>query len=314
MTRSLALARRSVRLLVAALLAAPTAMAHPAAETREVPRRSGLPPPEPVQPPPEKVRFIADPLLDGAVLSLTLGTGALSEAILATGEIKPQAPGDPAKLLSLDRAAVDQTPVPMWGTVSAIGLFSSLAFAAIDPVLSGFRDGTETAIVDAIIYAETVSITWTTTNLAKIAFRRPRPSAYREAQRLRDAGVPEAEIPGRITDTNSALSFFSGHGSTTAAVAATASYLAFARAPGTPRPWITLGVGTVVTTVTCVGRVRAGDHFPTDVIAGAMAGFGIGILVAHSHRAEAPTQRPIWIGAAPIDDGGIITVSTTAPL
>ena len=101
---------------------------------------------------------------------------------------------------------------------------------------------------------------------------------------------------------------------TTAAVAATASYLAFARAPGTPRPWITMGVGAAVTTVTCVGRVRSGEHFPTDVIAGAMAGFGIGILVPHSHRAEAPTQRPIWIGAAPIDDGGIITVSGTEPL
>jgi membrane-associated phospholipid phosphatase len=168
--------------------------------------------------------------------------------------------------------------------------------------------------VDAVIYAETVSITWTTTNLAKIAFRRPRPSAYREAQSLRDAGVPEAEIPTRITDTNSALSFFSGHGSATAAVAATASYLAFARAPGTPRPWITLGVGAAVTTLTCFGRVRSGEHFPTDVIAGAMAGFGIGILVAHSHRAEAPTQRPIWIGAAPVDDGGILTVSVLAPL
>ncbi len=321
MMRSLAWARSSVTLLASAaslsflaasLLAAQTAKGDPPsleAQNREIPRRSGLPAPEPVEPPPKQVRFIADPLLDGAVLSLTLGTGALSEAILATGEIKPQPPGDPAKLLSFDRATVDQPPVAMWGTVSAIGLFSALGFAAVDPVLSGFRDGTETAIVDAVIYAETVSVTWTTTNLAKIAFRRPRPSAYREAQRLREAGVPETEIPSRITDTSSALSFFSGHGSTTAGIAATASYLAFARAPGTPRPWITLGVGAVVTTVTCVGRVQSGEHFPTDVIAGAMAGFGIGILVAHSHRAEAPLQRPIWIGAAPIDDGGIVTVS-----
>jgi membrane-associated phospholipid phosphatase len=320
MTRLSGWVRSSLRLrssagglLFASLFAAQTARANPASlptvQQREVPRRVGLPAPEPVQPPPEHVHFIADPLSDGAVLSLTLGTGALSEAILATGEIKPQAPGDPAKLLVFDRAAVDQTPAGTWGTVSAIGLFSAFGFAALDPILSGFRDGTETAIVDAVIYAETVSITWTTTNLAKIAFRRPRPSAYREARRLREAGVPETEIASRITDTNSALSFFSGHGSTTAGVAATASYLAFARAPGTPRPWITLGVGALVTTVTCVGRVRSGEHFPTDVIAGAMAGFGIGILVAHSHRAEAPTQRPIWIGAAPVADGGIVTVS-----
>jgi len=259
--------------------------------------------------PPERVRFIADPLSDGAVLSLALGTGALSEAILATGEIKPQAPGDPSKLLSFDRAAIDQTPVPMWRTVSAIAMFSAIGFAVADPILSGFRDGAEAGILDAVIYAETVSITWTTTNLAKIAFRRPRPSAYREARKLRDAGVSEAEISSRITDTNSALSFFSGHGSTTAAVAATAGYLAFARAPGTARPWITLGLGALVTTVTCVGRVKSGEHFPTDVIAGAMAGFGVGILVPHSHRAEPAVRRPIWIGGAPVDDGGLVTVS-----
>jgi membrane-associated phospholipid phosphatase len=289
--------------------ATPTAAEDAAARKREETRKSGLPAPAPVLPPPERVRFIADPLSDGAVLSVALGIGALSEAILNTGEIKPQVPGDASKLLPLDRGAVDHAPVAAWATVSSIGLVTALGFAAVDPVASGFRDGAEAGIVDAFIYGETLSITWSTTNLTKIAFRRPRPSAYRKAQPLRDAGATEVEIAEQFTDTNSAMSFFSGHASITAAVTATASYLAFTRAPKTPRPWVTLGVGTLVTALTCVGRVQAGEHFPTDVIAGAMVGFGIGILVPHLHRAEPVLRRPVWIGAAPVDGGGVLTAS-----
>lgn len=280
-----------------------------AARRRELARRSGLPPPKPVLPPPERTRFIADPLSDGALLSLGLGVGALSEAILFTGELTPQAPGDPSKLLSIDRGAVDQASDSGWVTVGSVGLLSAFGFAAVDPVLSGFRSGSEAGIVDAFMYGETLSITWATTNILKIAFRRPRPSAYREARALREGGVPQGEIADRITDTNSALSFVSGHASVTAGVAATASYLAFSRAPGTPRPWITMGAGGVVTALTSLARVRSGDHFPTDVIAGSMVGFGIGILVPHAHRAESATRRPVWIGAAPADDGGFVTVS-----
>jgi membrane-associated phospholipid phosphatase len=279
-----------------------------AVRKREQTQGSGLPPPEPVLPSPERVRFIADPVSDGAVLSLALGTGALSEAILSTGEITPQLPEDRSVLLSIDRNAVDQKPIAAWGTVSNVGLLSAIGFAAADPVLSGFRDGSEAGIVDAFIYGETLAITWSITNLTKISFRRPRPSAYRDAQQLRDTGR-EAEIPDFFTDTNSALSFFSGHASITAAVSATATYLAFSRAPGTPRPWITLGAGGLLTALTCVGRVQSGEHFPTDVIAGAMAGIGIGILVPHVHRAEPATRRPVWIGAAPVPDGALVTAS-----
>jgi hypothetical protein len=38
-------------------------------------------------------------------------------------------------------------------------------------------------------------------------------------------------------------------------------------------------------------RVRAGEHFPTDVIAGSIAGAGIGLVVPHLHRTEDIKQR-----------------------
>jgi undecaprenyl-diphosphatase len=242
---------------------------------------------------------------DGAILSLAIGVGAISGAVLGTGEIVPQQPQSVDRLLGIDRGAVTATPSRTWDKISDLGPISAFSFATIDSVLSGFRHGPDAAVTDAFIYAESIAVTWGLTNLAKIAFRRPRPSAYREQQDLYDQYGKEAAP--NITDTNSALSFYSGHTAFAATVGATATYLAFARAPHTPRPWITLGVSAAVTTLTAVGRVRSGEHFPTDVIAGAMVGAGIGILVPHLHRSDDTKQRPVWIGAAPGPGGGSIS-------
>ena len=92
-------------------------------------------------------------------------------------------------------------------------------------------------------------------------------------------------------------------------MAATATYLAFSRSPRTARPWLTLGVGALAAALVDVGRVRAGAHYPTDVIAGTTAGIGIGVLVPHLHRAEDVTRRPVWIGTQPVSGGSSLTLS-----
>jgi undecaprenyl-diphosphatase len=267
-----------------------------------------IPTPRPLETPPEELSFVADPVADGAVLSFAVSSAALSEAILNTGEITPQQPQDPSRLFVLDRPVIDMKPVPAWGTVSSVGLFSAVGFAVVDPIATGFRRNAEAAIVDAVIYGETLTLTWAMTNLSKIAFRRPRPTTYRAQQRYRNLYGPDATLPDS-TQTDSALSFYSGHSSMTSAVAATATYLAFSRSPGTARPWLTLGVGTLTTALVSVGRVGAGVHFPTDVIAGTMTGLGIGILVPHLHRAESIRRRPIWIGIEPVPGGSSLTLS-----
>jgi hypothetical protein len=267
----------------------------------------GLPAPEPTQTPPRYTTFVADPVADGAILSLSVGVTVLSEALLRTGEIVPQQPQETSRLLAIDRGTVNAKHDSNWAVVSDVAYGASFGFAALDPVLSGVRYGVEAGIVDAFIYGETIAITWSVTNLAKFAFRRPRPSAYQEQQRLYDQAPNKDDVPS-ITDTNSAMSFFSGHASNTAAVAATATYLAFSREPRTARPWVTLGVGAAVTAVASVGRVKAGKHFPTDVIAGAMVGIGIGVLVPHVHRGEAAKQRPVWVGALPVEEGAVLAL------
>jgi undecaprenyl-diphosphatase len=263
--------------------------------------------PTPVQPKPRdaKIQFEADPLGDGSILAVALGFAGTMELILSTGEIRPQQidPNfDTHNLLSFDQAAISQTIDPNANTYSNVGLAAAFAFAALDPILSGFRDGREAALVDAVMYAEAVSVTLGLTDLAKVAVRRPRPIAYIDRRNFIAQGGAAANYDN--TSTDSALSFFSGHAADTASIAAVATYLAFARAPNTARPWITLAGGILLTSFVSYERVRAGAHFPTDVVAGSLAGGGVGLLVAHLHRADTAQQRPIWVGFRPTNGGG----------
>lgn len=243
--------------------------------------------------------FQVDPIADVAIIGLALGFAGLAEAIISTGELRPQRPVSTDKLLTIDKGAVSQQFDKNASTYSNIGLVTAVGFAVLDPILSLFRDGKEVALVDATLYAQSLSLTYALTDLAKVAIRRPRPSAY-VAQAALDAQYG-ANAPS-ISDTDSSLSFFSGHAAIVAATASTASYLAFCRAPGTWRPWVTVAIGAMMTAGVSIERVRAGAHFPTDVIAGSIAGAGVGLLVPHLHRHDS-TGRAVWIGTNMVPSG-----------
>jgi len=238
------------------------------------------PPAAPLEP---GQHFTIDPVADGVVTGAALGFSGLLGLVLSTGEIKPSAPADPGVLLPVDRWAVTQTVDPHADTYSNIGLYTAFGFAVLDSVLSGVRDGWDAGFVDAVMYAESISVTLALTDVTKIAVRRPRPVDYMNPS---------------TSNTDAELSFFSGHASWMGAVTGTATYLAFVRSPHTARPWITLVAGTLLTAFVDYERVRAGAHFPTDVVAGTMAGAAIGVLVPHLHRhqQEAPS---IVVGGVP---------------
>jgi undecaprenyl-diphosphatase len=258
---------------------------------------------------PGRTTFDVDPITDGAIIGVSLGFAGILGLINSTGEVRPQQISptfDRSHLLEIDRGALSQNVDDNAGTYSNIGLGVAAGYAVLDPILSGLREkSVQTGLVDGVMYAESVSLTFAMTSLVKMAVRRPRPTAYIEAE------AHKGDPTYSNTDTDSSLSFFSGHASTTAALGATATYLAFARSPHTLRPWITLVLATALCTFVSVERVRAGAHFPTDVIAGSIAGAGVGVLVPHLHRSEDIKKRRMWVGFAPEGrgEGGLAMLS-----
>jgi len=289
----------------------------PAAQKAEVvpskapERQNSLDPKRAEVAPPGRTTFDIDPLADSAMIAVSLGFAGTLEMLNSTGEIRPQQIDpkfDTDNLVAIDRGAVKQTPDPKAGSRSTIGLGIAAAFAVVDPILSGVREhSVQTGLADAFMYAEAASFTLAMTSVVKIAVRRPRPIAYIEANAHKGEDYAN-------NSTDSALSFFSGHAAMTATISSTATYLAFVRSPHTARPWITLLAGVGLTTFVSVERVRAGQHFPTDVIAGTVAGAGIGLVVPHLHRTDEIKQRRIWVGFSPVrslesERGGLLNVS-----
>src|SRR5579872_2428862 len=118
--------------------------------------------------------FTVDPVADGLLIAGGAGFSGLLSLVLSTGEIKPTPPGDKNNLLSFDRWAVDQTIDSHAALYSDIGLYSAVGFAVLDPILSGVRDGWDAALVDAVMYAETLALTETITDMTKITVPRLR--------------------------------------------------------------------------------------------------------------------------------------------
>ncbi len=168
----------SVGALAATLVcvSSPARAADPTAGPPAAP--SGVVGPAVAAPPVDNRPFQIDPVSDAALIAAGAGYGGILELILSTGEVRPQRPVDPNALLGIDSVAVTQTFDPSVANRSNFGLYTALAFAVLDPILSGFRDGRSAALVDATLYAESLSLTFALTDLAKIAVRRPRPSAY----------------------------------------------------------------------------------------------------------------------------------------
>jgi len=121
------------------------------------------------------------------------------------------------------------------------------------------------------LLSQNLMVTLNTTQSIKLAFQRTRP--YTQSPQYNSLE----------SKTDDRLSFFSGHSSMTASAATTAMIIAFKYED---KNWMkyTALAGSALTLTTAYLRVRAGKHYPSDVIAGLVVGTGISLLNAYIHE------------------------------
>ena len=137
----------------------------------------------------------------------------------------------------------------------------------------------------SVMAVEVFTTTFGITLLTKNLTNRTRPLVYN----------PEVPLSER-TNERSRFSFFSGHTSHTAA----ASFF-FAKVMADYHPNMKIGfktgiwvISAAIPAVAAYLRVKAGKHFPTDVMTGYVVGALTGYLIPHFHKQKKGTQHFSW--------------------
>lgn len=276
---SIIAAKRSLVLVVLVQLAAVVPMAE-AQEPAQVYTPLLLPaPPQPGSP------FDIKLALD---LPIVFASGALA---LGSELAKSELPG-PACGLSCDATQINALDRTVIGNRSAearvasdvlVGLSMGLPIALdlIDVLATKPADGMRGFGKDFLIFVELFAVTSGLGNLVKFAVRRPRPLAY-------DVNVDPAER----SEPDAALSFYSNHSATSFAMATAYSYLFMLRHPGSKLIVPVWLISEGMAAATAYLRVHAGRHFYTDVLAGALVGSALGLLIPYLHRRIARSTSP----------------------
>ena len=210
--------------------------------------------------------------VEGADLALTVGTlgGALLLGLLPT---EPAAPWETEPFPGDE--GFRGTYNPRFDARSDL----LLAVGSVAPLISQSALGTEGDGARALaLYGETLGLSALLNGALKVVVNRPRPYAY--------ATTPEATAVGSKAGSDRTRSFYSGHSAMSFAAAVSGSLLVSLRTSDRPTRAANWGLSLALASSTAVLRVRAGKHFPSDVIIGALLGSTAGALVPLLHRAE----------------------------
>lgn len=206
---------------------------------------------------------------DGVSVAAAGTLGALPHLVGLPSGPPPCAPCDPASLSAFDRIALHNFSATA-GTVSSVALVGVVGFSG----LASLEGATPAqARGDAAVFANAIGWTFAATEWVKALAHRSRPVLY------------TAAAPAEAANLDNRRSFPSGHASV--AFAAATSYVVMAGRERLPHRTRNAVIAYGAALGVAVLRVSAGEHFPTDVIGGAVLGSGIGWLAAAVH----PTAR-----------------------
>lgn len=199
--------------------------------------------------------------------------------------------------------AIDRSSALNWSPSISKTSDYVLATVSILPALFLSEHHTERDITTLIVmYAEVFTFNYGITEIAKSTANRPRPYVY------------NPEIPmGTRTGSSSRQSFFSGHTSQTAAASFYFAKVITDYHP-TLKPGIKIGLWVFAGSVPAINgylRVKAGKHFPTDVIAGYVVGATTGWLIPELHRTKSSKEAKskLGIGVIPYKNGMMMNLT-----
>jgi membrane-associated phospholipid phosphatase len=235
---------------------------------------------------------------DAALLPAGLGLSLLGDAV--QGGRDPLTLGDIASLTPDDVNPFDRTAArswsPTWGnrsdrTRDALTATAVLVSFAPQVLRGRWR---ETATLGAI-FAESALLVGGTTYVVKGLAGRERPYVHNSS-----LSADERFALAQSAGDDVFRSFFSGHASaafTLAALMSTVFTDLHGRSAASDALW---GASMSVAALTAFARVKAGQHYPSDVLVGAAVGTAIGTLVPALHRTG--RRRAVEVAAGP---GGI---------
>lgn len=190
------------------------------------------------------------------------------------------------ELLTLDRSdinAFDRPATERWnndlGEISDftrnILLVAPASIFAFQTVNKDWKN----AFIYGFMYFETSLLTWGLTDLTKVTVKRKRPYLY-------NTNIPIEERIEKINDENVFDSFYSGH-TAIAFAAATFFSKTFTDIHGKGM-WSKVIWASSMSIAATTGYLRyaSGNHYPTDIIVGAIVGGGIGYAIPLIHKAN----------------------------
>jgi membrane-associated phospholipid phosphatase len=204
---------------------------------------------------------------DFAILSVSAGL-SLSGVIGFRPATCPDPCVAPQNQLGIDDAAVGLRSSAAMVTSNVL-LATTLAIPIVaDAIDSRFHGWAE----DMVVILESVALSTALTQVAKSATARPAPLVY----------APDVTA-GDLRSPDAARSFPSGHTAATFAAATAYALTFWKRHPDSPWRFVVLVAGEALAVTTGVMTIPAGWHYPTDVLAGALIGTSMGVLMPVLH-------------------------------
>ena len=205
--------------------------------------------------------------------------GFVSFGVVLHGAAVVQSMGSHQHTLPLDASRVpgiDRIALTQWapGAHKASNVLFGLT-AAGSLALGFVNQHGQQPLLPAAITLESVLLTSGLTNVVKEWVGRPRPYAY------------NPDVPEHLRMEDKAyVSFWSGHTANTAALTfSTAAMVQRSDASPGLKTATWIGAATLPAAMGFL-RVKAGRHFPTDVLTGYLIGAVVGVAVPYFHRSE----------------------------